>query len=166
MFWDFIVPVFVVLLFCYFLFPKFQYGVDVQINHTKYFLNNIVFSPNTNTTNNRNLIKSKQRTDHCLASRPVKCPIGTYNQCTNNILNHSRCNCKDQRSYEVCAKNESDTVGIDSIFKATSVHTNSNKRKNKNKDATRINLYTVSDSEFNDPGKLHTGRTNPYVANL
>ena len=168
MFSDFILPVIIVLFFCYFLFPKFQHGVDVQINHTKFLLSNITNNNNNNNYNyslsNKALSKSKQRTDYCMASHKEECPIGRYTQCTNNYLNHARCDCTDQRSFEVCSKNEPDTEGIDSIFKATSVYShNNNTNSTDNIDATRVNLYTVSNSEYNDPGKLKLGRTNPYV---
>lgn len=166
MFWEFIVPVIVILLLCYFLLPKFKYGVDLNLNKTRYMLNELVRDGSRNNIrNNIHLDLSnkqnpeKQRTDKCLASSPEQCPVGTYKQCTNNLANHGKCDCTDQRSYELCSKDVlQDPLAMDEVLKL--------EEKDYGKYATRVNQWTVDESTFNDPGNLHIQRTNPYVEEL
>ena len=35
-----------------------------------------------------------------------ECPVGCYKQCTNNVMNHPKCDCSDQKSFEVCSNND------------------------------------------------------------
>ena len=158
MFWDFIVPVIIILCICYCLLPKFRYGVDTNIIQTRHLLNELSDADKQNAVNTPDLSK-KERTDTCMASSPEKCPVGKYTQCTNNVLPDDKCNCTDQRSYEVCSK---DTM--DNLLCMNDVLPND--KKEYGKYATRVNQWTVGQTEYNDPGNLHIKRTNPYVEEL
>ena len=186
MLFEFIVPLIVVLVFCYFLMPKFKYGVDKQLNKTTYFLNEITLNDlhnefgNNDILNalkriqnkinfNKNNLKDKHyqamksapelRLDTCSAMKTEECPLGSYKQCTNNVMTHPKCDCTDQRSFEVCSNNDmNDLLKMDEVLK--------NDTKKFGKYATRVNRWTVDYTEFNDPGNLHIQRTNPYVEEL
>jgi hypothetical protein len=170
MFWEFIVPAIIILFICYYLLPQFHYGVDVQLIKTKSLLHEITHNSNIqnirNTQNALNINSAnqdvsanpeKQRLDKCSASKVEQCPVGTYSQCTNNSIKHGKCNCTDQRSYELCSNdNMDDLLQLDKVLE----HDN----KKHDKYALRVNQWSVDETAFNDPGNLHIKRLNPYVA--
>ena len=186
MFLEFIVPLIVVLVFCYLLMPKFKYGVDRQINKTNYFLNEITLNDLRKEFGNNDILyalkgiqnkihasqdnlKDKHhqamksapelRLDTCSAMKIEECPVGSYKQCTNNVMIHPKCDCTDQRSFEVCSNNDmNDLLKMEEVLKTD--------LKEYDKYATRVNRWKVGYTEFNDPGNLHIQRTNPYVEEL
>ena len=182
MFWEFIVPLIIVLVFCYCLMPKFKYGVDRQIIKTNSLLNEITLNElrneygnndlvnlnkHVNENNNENKNKNKKalnsppelRLDTCSAMKVDECPIGCYKQCTNNVMNHPKCDCSDQKSFEVCSNNDmNDLLTMDEVLQ--------NEAKDYGKYAIRVNKWNVGETEYNDPGNLHIQRTNPYVEEL
>ena len=178
MFWEFIVPLIIVLIFSYCLMPKFKYGVDRQIMKTNSFLNEITLNDlrneygnndlnhlNYHKTHNKNKNKKalnnppELRLDTCSAMKVDECPVGCYKQCTNNVMNHPKCDCSDQKSFEVCSNNDmNDLLKMDEVLQ--------NEEKDYGKYAIRVNKWTVGETEFNDPGNLHIQRTNPYVEEL
>lgn len=178
MFWEFIVPLIIVLIFSYCLMPKFKYGVDRQIMKTNSFLNEITLNDLRNEYGNndlnhlnyhetRNKNKNKKalnnppelRLDTCSAMKVDECPVGCYKQCTNNVMSHPKCDCSDQKSFEVCSNNDmNDLLKMDEVLQ--------NEEKDYGKYAIRVNKWTVGETEFNDPGNLHIQRTNPYVEEL
>ena len=178
MFWEFIVPLIVVLVVCYCLMPKFKYGVDRHIMKTNSFLNEITLNDLRNEYGNNDLVhhnshisketnKKKKvlnippelRLDTCSATKVNACPVGSYKQCTNNVLNHPKCDCSDQKSFEVCSNNDmNDLLTMDEVLQ--------NEAKEHGKYAIRVNKWKVDETKFNDPGNLHIQRTNPYVEEL
>jgi hypothetical protein len=157
-FWDFILPVALILLVCYFLVPTFHYGVDVHLMKTQGLLNAPIDMPNNRSGNETQKVE-KQRTDKCSASKNEDCAVGTYKQCTNNYMEHGKCDCADQRSYELCTKNTlEDPLSIDEVLNT--------QNKDYGKFATRVNQWNVDDTYFNEPSNLHVQRTNPYVEEL
>ena len=60
MFWEFIVPLVIVLVICYFSIPKFKYGVDCQINKTHYLIYELT-SDNVNSESNAEPNRSLKR---------------------------------------------------------------------------------------------------------
>ena len=99
------------------------------------------------------------RLDTCSAMKVDACPIGCYKQCTNNVMNHPKCNCSDQKSFEVCSDNDmNDLLTMDEVLQ--------NEAKDYGKYAIRVNKWNIGETEFNDPGNLHIQRTNPYVEEL
>ena len=174
MFWEFIIPLIVVLVFCYCLMPKFKYGVDRQIMKTNKFLNEITLNDLRNEYGNNDLVNLNKhvnenkkalnsppelRLDTCSAMKVDECPIGCYKQCTNNVMNHPKCDCSDQKSFEVCSNNDmNDLLTMDEVLQ--------NEAKNHGKYAIRVNKWNVGETDYNDPGNLHIQRTNPYVEEL
>ena len=195
MFWEFIVPLVIVIIFCYCLMPKFKYGVDRHISKTNFLLDEITLNDlrrkfenkhiqntlNTiqksiqdnqkiqNDLNNLNHLnkKTKQalnsppelRMDTCSFMKVNECPIGSYKQCTNNVMAHSKCDCSDQKSFEVCSNNDmNDLLNMDEVLK--------NEIKEFDKYATRVNRWKVGYTKFNEPANLHIQRTSPYVEEL
>jgi hypothetical protein len=156
-FWEFILPVFVILLVCYYMIPTFHHGVNVHLMKTTRLANTSIGSNNYNTNDTQHI--EKQRTDKCSASKNELCAVGTYTQCTNNIINHRKCDCKDQRSYELCTNNTVDQLlSDDEVLKTPD--------KDYGKYATRVNQWTVDNTYYNEPTNLHIKRTNPYVEEL
>jgi hypothetical protein len=183
MFWEFIIPLIVVLVFCYCLMPKFKYGVDRQIMKTNKFLNEITLNDLRNEYGNNDLVHNNPhinkdmsnhnnnkktqvlnnppelRLDTCSAMKVNACPVGSYKQCTNNVLKHPKCDCSDQKSFEVCSNNDmNDLLTMDEVLQ--------NEAKAHGKYAIRVNKWAVDETKFNDPGNLHIQRTNPYVEEL
>jgi len=176
MFWEFIVPLIIVLVFCYCLMPKFKYGVDRQFMKTNSLLNEITLNNLRNEYGNNDLVhqnkqlnenKNKKalnnppelRLDTCSAMKVNVCPVGSYKQCTNNVMIHSKCDCSDQKSFEVCSNNDmNDLLTMDEVLQ--------NEEKDYGKYAIRVNKWNVGETEYNDPGNLHIQRTNPYVEEL
>ena len=182
MFWEFIVPFVAVLVICYCLLPKFKYGVDKQFMKTNSLLNEITLNDlrnefgnndinnlsNLSNLNNLNNEKNNKklkntppelRLDTCSAMKVEECPVGCYKQCTNNVMNHSKCDCSDQRSFEVCSNDDmNDLLAMDEVL--------CNKSHDFGKYATRVNRWNVGKTEFNDPANLHIQRSNPYVEEL
>ena len=180
MFWEFIVPLIIVLVFCYCLMPKFKYGVDRHIIKTNSLLNEITLNELRNEYGNNDLVHSNKhvnenenenknkkalnnpselRLDTCSAMKVNECPVGSYKQCTNNVMNHPKCDCSDQKSFEVCSNFDmNDLLTMNEVLK--------NEVKNHGKYAIRVNRWSVGETEFNDPGNLHIKRTNPYVEEL
>jgi hypothetical protein len=183
MFWEFIVPLIIVLVVCYCLLPKFKYGVDRQIMKTNSLLNEITLNDLRNEYENNDLArknaqlntqenehtnnKNKKalnyppelRLDTCSAMKVDACPVGCYKQCTNNVMTHPKCNCSDQKSFEVCSDNDmNDLLTMDEVLQ--------NEAKDYGKYAIRVNKWNIGETEFNDPGNLHIQRTNPYVEEL
>ncbi len=157
-FWDFILPVALILIVCYFLFPTFHYGVDVHTMKTQGILNAPIEIPNDSSGNNTQKVE-KNRTDKCSASKNEDCGVGTYKQCTNNYKKHGKCDCSDQRSYELCTKNIlEDPLSMDEVLKTSN--------KDYGKFATRVNQWNVDNTYFNELSNLHIQRTNPYVEEL
>jgi hypothetical protein len=154
--------------------PKFKYGVDRQFMKTNSLLNEITLNDLRNEYKNNDLIHQNKhlnenkkalnntpelRLDTCSAMKVNACPIGSYKQCTNNVMNHSKCDCSDQRSFEVCSNNDmNDLLTMDEVLK--------NEAKDYGKYAIRVNKWNVGETEYNDPGNLHIQRTNPYVEEL
>jgi hypothetical protein len=180
MFWEFVVPLIVVLVFCYCLLPKFKYGVDKQFMKTNSLLtemtlnnlhnefgnNDIVYESEQNNMNkNNNNVRQvtntppELRLDTCSAMKVEACPVGCYKQCTNNVMTHPKCNCSDQKSFEVCSNNDmNDLLTMDEVLQNEPNHVGTY--------AIRVNKWNVGESEFNDPANLHIQRTNPYVEEL
>ena len=102
------------------------------------------------------------------------CPLGSYEQCTNNIMAHDKCDCTDKIGFEVCLKdNIKDNINDISLnnehlqdlqyadyrnYECATTITDAY--------ATRVNKWSVEDTEFNEPGNLRIKRTNPYVEEL
>jgi hypothetical protein len=175
MFWEFIVPLIIVLVVCYCLLPKFKYGVDKQLMKTNSLLNEITLNDlrnefvNNEINNevkqerkNSKLLKNtppELRLDTCSAMKVDECVVGSYKQCTNNVMEHPKCDCLDQRSFEVCSNEDmNDLLKIDEVL--------SNKPHDFGKYAPRVNIWNVGETTFNDPANLHIQRTNPYVEEL
>ena len=180
MFWEFIVPLLIVLVVCYYSMPKFRYGVDCQLNKTNLLVHELTLNNlhnefgnndynykskinNKNNKNNKNKklknISPELRLDTCSAMKTEACPIGSYKQCTNNVMDHPKCDCSDQKSFEVCSNNDmNDLLSMDQVLQ--------NEQKDFGKYATRVNRWTVGETTFNDPSNLHIQRTNPYVEEL
>jgi hypothetical protein len=174
MFWEFIVPLIIILVFCYCLMPKFKYGVDRQFMKTNSLLNEITLNELRNEYGNNDLVNLNKhvnenkkalnsppelRLDTCSAMKVDECPIGCYKQCTNNLMNHPKCDCSDQKSFEVCSNNDmNDLLTMDEVLQ--------NEAINHGKYAIRVNRWTVGETDYNDPGNLHIQRTNPYVEEL
>lgn len=180
-------PFIIVLAVCYCLLPKFKYGVDKQLMKTNSLLNEITLNDlrnefghyevihqvnnelNNKVNNevkqerkNRKLLKNtppELRLDTCSAMKVDDCVVGSYKQCTNNVMEHPKCDCLDQRSFEVCSNDDmNDLLKMDEVL--------SNKPHNFGKYATRVNIWNVGETKFNDPANLHIQRTNPYVEEL
>jgi hypothetical protein len=165
MFWEFVVPLTIILIVCYFLVPTFHYGVNTHIITTQNIFRNITTdmvrpvknnnTPDTRTGNDEQK-PDKHRMDKCSASKNEQCAVGTYKQCTNNFMEHGKCDCTDQRSYELCSKNTlEDPLSVDEVF--------TTENKDYGKYATRVNQWTIGDTTFNEPANLHIQRVNPYV---
>ena len=171
MFWEFILPFLVVCVVCYILLSKFKYGVDVHISKSNVLLNEFASGDlalnhlrsqfekkaNINTrkiklninSNNKNNEKQKNlnntapelRLDTCSAMKTDSCPLGSYKQCTNNVMNHKKCDCSDQKSFEVCSDNDmNDLLKMDQVLQ--------NEPKDFGKFATRVNKWTVGKTDF------------------
>ena len=187
MFWEFIVPLLIVLVVCYYSMPKFRYGVDCQLNktnllvheltlnnlHNEFGNNDYNYKSKINNKNNKNNKKTKLknispelRLDTCSAMKTEACPIGSYKQCTNNVMDHPKCDCSDQKSFEVCSNNDmNDLLHYNTTQNIKYADYRNNKCATTITDAyaTRVNKWLVEDTEFNEPGNLHIQRKNPYV---
>ena len=167
---DFIIPVTVILVFCYFAIPAFQHGVDNRIYQTKIFLmekpvNDEIYRTkrffNPRLNNEKKIPQSpyclnNMRADICFRRKKENCPITSYKQCTNNVKNHEKCDCQDGRSFETCDKHK-DLV--------------KNKPKQKlmpikyPKGRDRVNMYAPKNTVFNKLS-IVKNRIHPYVADL
>ena len=169
MFWEVIVPIFIVLLICHYILSNCQYKRTYSLNNN-ITSNNIISNSccdnnsqqNNSQQNNsqqNNSVSPEYRLDTCSVMKTDECPMGSYKQCTNNIMKHPKCDCSDQKSFEVCSNNNMDNL-------LCTENVLENEAKDYGKYAIRVNGWTVPDTEFNDPGNLHINRTNPYVEEL
>ena len=166
---DFIIPVTVILVFCYFMIPAFQYGVDNRIHQTKIFLmenpvncdiyqKEILNPPSYNLKNipQSTYCLNNTRADVCLRKKKDNCPITSYKQCTNNVKSHERCDCQDGRSFETCDQHK-DLVKSKPKQKLIPI------KHPKGRD--RVNMYAPQNTVFNKLS-IVKNRTHPYVADL
>ena len=178
MFCEFIIPILFVLVLCYCLLPLFKYGVDIQVNKTKCLIHELTIDvPEVKQSCNLKRKKSKKleditpemRADTCFVTNKDTCPIGSYEQCTNNIMAHKKCDCTDKISFEVCSNNDINELLHDKTTQNIKYADYSNNKcatTITDAYATRVNKWSVEDTKFNEPGNLHIKRTNPYVEEL
>ena len=160
---DFIIPVTVILVFCYFAIPAFQYGVDNRINQTKTFLkpDNVKIYQRKRFFNNKKNNQSQyclnnMRADVCFRKKKENCPMTCYKQCTNNEKHHERCDCQDGRSFETCDRHK-DLVKSKPKQKLMPI------KYPKGRD--RVNMYAPQNTVFNKLS-IVKNRIHPYVADL
>ena len=145
MIFEFLLPAVLVLIFSYFTIPMFQIGVDNTVRKTKSLLT-----------------KCPIRSDLCLSTKHIPCPMTNYKQCTNNVKNYPlKCNCQNNRNFDTCQNNE--RVDEKKFFKKykepETVYPNFGKN------APRVNMFnTNKDLDF--PLKQDMKRSNNKLFRL